>query len=70
MEDQSLYSKNPDLGKTPELFRIYYNPNQMTFNIFLWIEQYAMNQAKINQWKIFKALKSKTMNDTLMVCNN
>lgn len=70
MEDQTSYIRKPKLEDKKELFRIYYNPRLITFDIFLWIEQYSMSIAYKKQWKLFYALYSKSMNEVLVISKN
>ena len=56
MEDQAKYMMRPKLddNKT-ELFRIYYNPSEISFDLMLWIEYVSINEAIIKGLQTFKA---------------
>lgn len=52
-----------------ELFKIYYNPHKISFDIFLWMEQFAIHQLVANKWHIFKAYPTNSI-DTIVICKN
>lgn len=70
MEDASKYIRRPKLdGNKTELFRIYYNPREITFDLFLWMEYAVINHAIINGLTTFKAYSLKSLGP-IMICKN
>lgn len=69
MEDQSQYSKRAKYDGKTEVFRVYYDPRQITFNLFLWLEQKAVIEAILEGLTTFKAYSLKSIG-TISVCKN
>jgi len=70
MEDQAKYMMRPKLDENKtELFRIYYKPREISFDLMLWLEDASMNEAIIKGWKTFKAYSSIDIG-TFIVCKN
>ena len=69
MEDQSQYNTYAKFEGKTELFRIYYNPREITFNLFLWLEEATMKDAFVTGCKQFKAYPSDSIG-TFIVCKN
>ena len=68
MEDQSKYSMRPKLdGNKSEIYRIYYNPREISFDLFLWLEEATMKDAFVTGCKQFKAYP---ILDIIQVCKN
>lgn len=71
MEDASKYNQRPKLdGDKTELFRIYYSKNQISFELFLWIEKTALEIAAKRKYKIFKAYYFPGFETPSMICKN
>ena len=69
MEDQSKYSTRANYQGKTEIFRIYYNPREISFDLFLWIEYKTVFKAIIDGFKTFKAFPTKDLG-SIMVCKN
>lgn len=70
MEDQSKYLARPKLdGNKSELFRIYYNPNAISFDLFLWLEEKAVIDSIIEGLTTFKAFASPSLGP-ITICKN
>lgn len=69
MEDQSKYLKRSKFDGMSEIFRVYYNPSLISFELFIWIEQYTIIQSILNEWYIFKAYPTNSIGTTL-ICRN
>lgn len=70
MEDQSKYMERDKPEGLTEVLRIYYDKNELTVEEFLLLELVAGTAAHMNQWKLFKAVPSKIMNDFLLLGKN
>ena len=68
MEDQSQYSKREKIDGKTELFRVYYDPSQISFDLFLWIEQKVVIDSILAGLKTFKAYPSEI--GILQICKN
>lgn len=70
MEDQAKYLSRPKLddNKT-EIFRIYYNPSEISFDLFLWLGEAIMQDAFVSGCKMFKAFPSENIG-TFIVSKN
>ena len=69
MENSSKYSERENFKGKSEIFRIYYDPSKISFDLFLWIENYAIYTAAMNRWTIFKAIPFKSIGPQL-ICKN
>ena len=69
MDDQAKYLTRPKFEGKSEVFRVYYNQYLTSFDLFLWMEQYAIHQLITNKWYIFKAFPTNSI-DTIMICKN
>ena len=61
MEDQSQYSKRAKYKGKTEVFRIYYDPSLISFELFLWLEHKTVLEAIYAGLTTFHALPSKFM---------
>lgn len=70
MENFYSTSNNRQLpdGKS-EIYRIYYDKNYSSFNNILLIETITIYHARLNNYKIFKALASNYI-ETYLICKN
>ena len=69
MEDQSQYSKRAKYDGKTEVFRIYYNPREITFNLFLWLEHKVVTEAILEGLTTFKAYSLESLGP-ITVCKN
>ena len=56
-------------GNKTEIFRIYYNPREISFDLFLWLGEALMRDAFITGCKMFKAYPSDNIG-TFIICKN
>ena len=71
MEDAAKYIQRPKLdGNKTEIYRVYYDKSQISFDIFLWIETAAIFQSVNKGEKIFKAFPISKSPDPLLICKN
>ncbi len=61
MEDQTKYSTRASYDGKTELLRIYYNPREISFELFLWLEYTAINKAIMEGLHTFKAFSSRNI---------
>jgi len=71
MEDASKYMQRPKLdGSKTEVYRVYYDKGQISFDLFLWLEETALDDMLNKGYTIFKAFPSQIMTDVHIVCKN
>jgi hypothetical protein len=69
MESQAKYIENPKFEGKSELFRVYYDSSLISFDLFLWIEQYAIEKSIKEKNHIFKAFPINNL-DPILICKN
>ena len=71
MEDASKYSQRPKLdGNKTEIYRVYYDKNHISFDIFLWMEEKAIMDLIDKKYQIFKAHQLKGFEYPITICKN
>jgi hypothetical protein len=70
MEDASKYSKRPKLdGNKTEVFRVYYDKNRISFELFIWLEYLVMEKYASMGYKISKAFPTKSLGPIVIYKN-
>ena len=71
MEDASKYIARPKLdSKLTEVYRVYYDKSGISFDLFLWIEEAALNNMIKKGHKLFKAYPLEGFEWPITICKN
>lgn len=71
MDNAAQYSERPKLdGDKTEMFRVYYDRSQISFELFLWLESAAQMDLIKSEYKIFKAYSFFADPPAAIVCKN
>jgi hypothetical protein len=71
VEDASKYSQRPKLdGNKTEIYRVYYDRNGISFELFLWMEEDAIRDLIDKKLQIFKAYPLEGFEYPITICKN
>ena len=68
-EDAAKYSSRAKYEGKTEVFRIYYNPREISFDLFLWLEHVTVLEAIAKGLTTFKAYSSPSLGP-ITICKN
>jgi hypothetical protein len=69
MEDGSKYIKGPEIFGMTEVYRVYYDKNRISLELFIWLEEVALRSNIGQKFKVFKAFPSESL-DIILFCKN